>query len=98
MKRPNLKRAFLSYNRQWFGNRLSTDIIVRWTNLDDMGDYADGEIRINRALARWKSAWRLTLLHEMAHVETDSEHASHGKRWLRVMHRLAKQGAFNKLW
>lgn len=44
-----------------------------------------------------KDCWvKLTLLHEMNHVDT--EDLSHGRRFQKGMLRLARTGAFNSLW
>ena len=94
-----LKRAFLEYNEQFFGNRLPADTIVKWSHsLPVMGRFEGNTIIINDYFKRWASVWRLTLLHEMAHLATDSEVEEHGPRWRREMHRLARAGAFDGLW
>jgi hypothetical protein len=38
---------------------------------------------------------KATLLHEMNHADTNCDH---GSRWLKGMRRLAREGAFDKLW
>lgn len=98
-KSSALKLAFLAYNRQWFDNRLPTDTIVKWSSsVDYMGSFEDGTITINSTFKRWNSVWRLTLLHEMAHLLTENEQEEHGPRWHWEMHRLARAGAFDPLW
>ena len=93
-----LKLQFLRYNDQWFDGALPTTTRVKWGNMKEMGYTLGDEIAINRALRPFESAWRLTLLHEMAHLATATETAEHGKRWLRLMHSLARRGAFDALW
>ena len=97
-----LKVAFLQYNRWYFSNRLRTDTIVAWSSkmtLHEMGhfDPDGGVIRINRALRPFEPAWRITLLHEMAHLATAPEVPEHGPCWKCVMSSLYRQGAFKDL-
>lgn len=94
----SLQHTFDAFNREWFGNQLPPDTIVKWATIKGMGTYNDGVIEVNRKLREWPPAWKLTLLHEMAHLATDSELAEHGPRWLRQMHSLARRGAFDKFW
>ena len=57
-------------------------------------------LRLNPALRGWGSVWKMTLLHEMAHIslwESNPRH-QHGKVFQEEMMRLAREGAFTKLW
>jgi hypothetical protein len=94
-----LKRTFLHYNRRFFSSALPTDTIVKWADLGPMFGifYSDGRLLVSKKHRKWNSVWRITLLHEMAHVATNSEHAAHGPRWKREMKRLMRIGAFDKL-
>lgn len=97
----SLAATYAAYNRRYFRSRLPKDITLRWTSrLPNGYGLFDGDntIYINRDHRKWKKMWRLTLLHEMAHLATASEKAEHGPQWLREMRRLARIGAFNKLW
>ncbi|HET7641138.1 MAG TPA: SprT-like domain-containing protein [Ktedonobacteraceae bacterium] len=95
-----LERLFHQYNRQYFNGELPDDTLVKWAHITPvkcMGGYEDGHIYINIRLKPWAPAWKSTLLHEMAHLATDSERAEHGPRWDKVMKRLYRMGAFDKL-
>jgi hypothetical protein len=96
-----LKRQFLRYNNAFFGGALDPDMRVTWSSRlgkGVMGDYDSEQIRIAAALKPFVAAWKLTLLHEMAHAATDTERAEHGPRWNREMRRLYRLGAFDSLW
>jgi len=101
---PALKRAFNQYNKKYFKNRLMSDMIVRWRQWPDektvalFGQGGFWTIQINIDVSPFECVWRLALLHEMAHAATNDETLHHGPRWRREMQRLAKAGAFNKLW
>lgn len=109
----NLQKTFSLYNRKYFGNRLPK-CQVRWNKKllrrGYMGE-ADGcgrllkrpTIIIAIELKRLQRVAKITLLHEMVHVLLDArglstESLNHGPRFQREMLRLAKCGAFNKLW
>jgi len=101
----HLRRSYLRYNRLWFSNRLPEDMVVRWSrrmphNLYGVyNEEAYGEgIFINAIWRGFYEIAQLTLLHEMAHVATESEKKHHGPRWKREMRRLARIGAFDNLW
>ena len=99
-KPTKLKRTFLHYNRHYFSNLLDPETPVKWQNLGDaLGVlWADDGIGISRKLRKSNNLWRTTLLHEMCHLATESERVSHGPRWQREMRRLARIGAFDKIW
>lgn len=98
---PQLKRWYAKYNRLYFDGQLP-DAAVWWEPL--ASTYADcnlveGEwrIRINPSLSGWTAIWKLTLLHEMAHVNL-WPNKRHGKKFHEEMMRLAGLGAFTGLW
>lgn len=94
-----LAAAYREYNKLYFSNKLPHDIDVKWKkNMPPIGLWIAGTILINAAYKKEHMIWRLTLLHEMAHVATAAEKAEHGPRWKREMRRLARIGAFDKLW
>jgi hypothetical protein len=96
-----LKRAYRWYNRRYFGNQLPNppDVNIRWEDLGNamMGYQLLDEIVLNRKDRLRTSVWRFTLLHEMLHLSLPDEPA-HGKKFQAGMMRLAKAGAFRKLW
>ncbi len=99
----SLRRAFLRYRRTIFaplGYDLPIDCPVRWsTRMPNMGLFSpDFGILINRELLPWTAAWRLTLIHEMAHLATEEEKAEHGPRWRKLMRKIASTGALDLLW
>ena len=100
--RPVLERAFRSYNRKYFSNLLPNppEVELGWGDIDCMGYQLGDEIVINRKYRQWGSVWRGTLLHEMAHLKLEGEkvRSDHGKEFQNEMLRLAKAGAFKKIW
>lgn len=65
-----------------------------------------GTIRVCGALKEMPNVWKLALLHEMAHWKLrfhpicghDGRGDSHGHAFQREMKRLARIGAFKRLW
>ncbi len=96
-----LRAAFDTYNSLYFANKLPHDTIVMWSSRlgrDVAGEFdGDTTIRINTRLRHLRPCWRLTLLHEMAHVATSTEVEAHGPRWQREMRRLYRANAFDTL-
>lgn len=98
-----LRRWFRVYNRRYFGNRLPACTRVRRSDTGECyGDAMGGEkpfININPA-PEWCGAdmnlARLTLLHEMVHVE-QWPYQGHGPRFQRRMQQLAAAGAMRGL-
>lgn len=94
-----LRRRFLYLNRRYFRSRLPHATMVQWKpmkNLMGLCMIDPPLIQLDTAIRPWSRVWELTLLHEMAHLSTGD--TSHGRRWMREMMRLARAGAFNKLW
>jgi hypothetical protein len=93
----------MDYNRRYFGSRLPTDLGIVWEpTAEDVGSYerwANGEkkITLDPKYALDSRQARMTLLHEMVHVEIDPV-AGHGKLFQEGMIRLALAGAFRRLW
>lgn len=54
-----------------------------------------GPLILVRVGGQYDNAVKMTLLHEMCHAVTDG---NHGRAFQREMLRLARAGAFNKLW
>lgn len=97
-----LMTQFLLFNRLHFSSSLPTDTIVKWSRRigrSTCGLYdGDKRIYIHSGLRPFVPVWKLTLLHEMAHLATADEQAAHGPRWLKIMHQLARKGVFDNLW
>ena len=98
-----LKRRYLRLNWLYFGNRLPLDTQVKWHRMrgDDSDSAAFVEfddpptICVSKELRAWPRIAEFSLLHEMVHLDSGAEH---GARWQRGMRRLARVGAFAKLW
>lgn len=94
-----LQSAYHDYNRLYFRSQLPSNVMVKWVKMEKhYGRAGGGLIEISTYIKNFPDFWQMTLLHEMAHVATDSEKADHGPRWRREMRRLARIGAFDKLW
>jgi hypothetical protein len=97
-----LRRWYNAFNRQWFNDELSKDNIVRWEVVDGIQAEADPQddgtwiLRIHPALSWSIRNAKFALIHEMAHVKTDT--LEHGKEFQQEMLRLAQIGALKNLW
>jgi hypothetical protein len=93
-----LRRAFLFYNRKYFGNNLPKDTEVGWKEMPAtlMGWQQGDEIAINAKLKGADVLWRATLIHECVHLELPAK-VKHGPRFRKRMRELAAQGAFDGL-
>lgn len=120
-----LQKAYREYNRQYFKGALP-NVPVRWSKQigltsgrgdagffigtsDEKGDWV---ILVSHDLKTLEYYWRMTLLHEMAHVSVRNdpkeractengdnlEPMGHSKVWRIEMRRLAAAGAFDGLW
>jgi hypothetical protein len=110
---PQLAEFYREFNREWFGGRLPADTRLYWMPArmaNRSGHLAEvwGTRKQHRPITNFKISVsnrirfssRLVvrvLLHEMAHISTGLG-AQHGPRWQREMLRLAKAGAFARLW
>ncbi len=97
-----LKRIYRRLNRQWFGRKLSDDVVVRWTHLDK---HTQAEattpqlLQFDAALKKWPRTLEFAMVHEMTHIELwDVDEDHHGDRWQARMLELAIAGAFRYLW
>lgn len=105
---------FTLLNSRYFHNRLK-NVTVRWSKSlpkgtlgrtqSVSGRVTEGErkflIELDLKSRRYGSLMRMTLLHEMVHVEQWEKVTSrscHGHRFQRRMKQLAQKGAFNGLW
>lgn len=105
MKRtaPKLKKLYDRLNRKYFRGSLPENTTVGWSkNLKWSGCIgicyysAPPRIEIAREIQVYKRLTEFTLLHEMTHIA--SPDAGHGKNFQAGMMRLAKLGAFRRLW
>ena len=95
-----LKNVFDYYNRKYFNNKLPKDWVIEFRRTHFLGycDFDSEEIILNSSWAYRSGTklWRATLLHEMCHLACPG--TTHGKEWQQEMLRIAKLGAFNKVW
>jgi hypothetical protein len=101
LKHTRLTKAYKAYNKKYFGNRLENppDVIVKWEESDEnlLGYQLGDTIAINRKYRYADSIWKMTLLHEMVHMDTPYA-PPHGTVFQKKMLRLARMGAFKGLW
>ena len=104
----HLRRLFLRFNRQYFGNSLSTAVFVGWSphaGWDGEGGcfyivhekYGRPAIFVSRDSKGCAREVRHTLIHEMAHFKlafNTRVHAFHGPAFRREMLRLRRAGAY----
>jgi hypothetical protein len=98
--KKKLRRAYLAYNRRYFGGRLPKDLDLTWEQLPaNLLGYQEGDykIAINAKLHRADVLWRSTLIHEMTHLEL-GHRVQHGPKFQKRMRELAAAGAFDGLW
>jgi hypothetical protein len=100
----DLNQRYRLDNDQWFEGKLVPASVTVISSEEFMGrttmtaDYAQIYIDAGSNIA-WSTV-RLTLFHEECHVEEWPlpNEDPHGKRWQQCMQRLAKEGAFAKIW
>ena len=104
-----LRRWYKQYNQKFFDNQLPADAVVSWedcgpSEIGGTDRLADGRfiLAVDPILRYLKLTVvaRSTLLHEMAHVKLweSSPNHQHGPVFQEEMLRLARLGAFEKLW
>lgn len=104
-----LKRAYLRFNRRFFGGQLPHDTVVYWQPLsgDDGASCPVWEVAHNKFVItidpRWSASkwvWQMILIHECAHLHLwrKSPRHQHGKVFQQEMLRLAMIGAFKGVW
>lgn len=103
-----LRAMYCALNKKYFHNALPKDLPVLYSK-DLVRERALGHTAIHKQTFRplWiKLAWplrtchrttRLTLLHEMVHVE-QKHLRGHGKQFEKRMLELARHGAFKGVW
>jgi hypothetical protein len=97
-----LRRWYNAFNRQWFGDRLSKDNILRYEVVDggqaEVEEQNDGNwlLRLHPAIAWSLRNAKFALMHEMAHISSGD--LGHGKKFQQEMLRLANCGALKNLW
>ena len=103
-KCPNPEQLFRTFNRKYFNNRLPNppDTVVRFAKItgalkDCIGYQLGDEIVLNNRFRDCQNIWVFTLFHEMVHMSLPPS-VHHGPRFQREMRRLARIGAFEKIW
>jgi predicted SprT family Zn-dependent metalloprotease len=99
---------YAGYNQKYFGDELPKDVVLDFHlhDPDKMGvtifGTQDGFIHIefNPEYIKSTKTLRMTLLHEMCHVQlfVEEQPDDHGPFWQSCMHRLANQKAMEDLW
>ena len=96
-----LKRTYSRYNARWFNGELPDDVDILFAPADCYGLVRNEDggflLLIDPKYAMDGRMWRMTLLHEMAHLKV-WPYKKHGETFQRTMQRLAQLGAFAKLW
>lgn len=97
-----LQRAYRDYNRRWFNEELPEDVDCLFTPVDDCYGLVLQEgggwlLQINPKYSMEGRLWRMTLLHEMAHLQV-RPYRLHGVAFQDTMLNLARKGAFRSLW
>jgi hypothetical protein len=94
-----LRRWFRFYNDRYFGGQLEAK--VSWKPVESCWAQAFGgeapEIHIGLICGVSRGWTKLTLLHEMVHLEMWPD-ITHGKRFQARMKKLAQDGAMRGLW
>lgn len=104
-----LAHWYHKWNNQYFASELPVDTVLYWEPLtQDDGetcpvyeiDFGKFAIKIDPATMGFPRYWKMTLLHEMAHLKLWPKHPKHqhGKVFEQEMVRLAQAGAFKNLW
>ncbi len=100
-----LRRQYGSLNLLWYDGQLPDDVEVRFA---DVGRYEavwymyadDGfAILVHERLARFASASRVALLHEMVHLSCELrglDHTDHGCFFVEERGRLKRAGAYDE--
>jgi hypothetical protein len=106
---PELKRWYAYYRKKYFDNRLpeTAEVDIYYAEMPELYGYADSDddppehdhfiIEIERWCIEHPIVAKMTLLHEMAHLAT-FPYEGHGEPFQKEMLRLAKLGAFRRLW
>lgn len=98
-----LRNWYRNFNRLWFAEGLPEDVDVLYAPVEGCSgrtfpeDHDAFVIRINPQFSVCERMTRLTLLHEMVHVEL-WPYATHGPRFEARMQELAAAGAMRGLW
>lgn len=105
MTNVELQSMYCAYNKLYFHNKLPRDMVAEFgkcggCNIGLTRIYKNRPlfIIIDKRIKSMRTVALMTLLHEMVHVELPTKADGHGKIFQKAMLRLAKAGAFNKLW
>lgn len=107
----HLRKLYLNYRTAFFGSDISRDVACAWdVDIKSLAEtefilHEDGElegeleinIKLNPVIRFEPKVYKMTLLHEMAHVKL-YPYLAHGKKFDQEMLRLACCGAFNSIW
>lgn len=97
-----LQKVYHVYNRRWFLGALPEDVDCMFAPTDNCMGIVELEtggwlLTIDPKYAIEGRSWRMTLLHEQAHLLI-SPYRWHGQQFQMVMQGLAVSGAFRSLW
>jgi hypothetical protein len=97
-----LHRLYRQYNARWFGGELPEDVDCFFAPVEDCHGLVWQEsggwiLQINPKYLVDANLWKITLLHEMAHLKV-LPYWRHGAPFQAEMQRLAIAGAFRRLW
>ncbi len=107
---PKLKKAYNTINRKHFGGKLPKKIAVCWSKrlnrlclLGRASNFGDGiySIELLPVLKKYNVLAEMILIHEMVHIlnyTRNRQDGGHGPNFQKEMVRLAKAGAFRKIW
>lgn len=95
----DLKKAFRQFNKAYFDDELSDDIVVKFDTENELesnedGAYEDSHILIRDILRYVPDFCFIVLLHEMAHAKAP-EAGAHGYYYGGVIDMLYKKGAYD---
>jgi hypothetical protein len=100
-KNRNLIRWFRYYNKTFFGGRLKEPEVIQYKLLEKYDGILEWEplsLYIDSGLRRYEKVTKITILHEMAHLENGEDYVpEHGMRWNATMDRLYMAGAYEGL-
>ena len=94
---------YAAYNEKYFRNKLPDNVPIFWGTKEHLGTdnmatcfYTAPAIVILNDLKEFPNVAKMTLLHEMVHLEFPK--VKHGREFKIRMRKLARQGSFDDLW
>lgn len=99
----DLNLWYRGYNEVYFMDQLPKDVVVNWGDLSGykwMGVTVGHSIVLDKASNKILRVAKMTLLHEMCHLDPDASKALdiHGREFDACMLKVAEQGGFHDLW